>query len=117
MDSSSHMALTTAKLVQQLVPSIVGSASPSHQASLQSLALRALGSRMTPSLDVDEFRLIQVIKLKINKAGDHDSAAKAVRMEELYNMLLSRPILTKRWSVLYLLYSLAMTKVRLHHVH
>ncbi len=109
--ASSPLALVTAKLVQALIPSIVGSVSPSHQSSLQSLSMRVLGSRMTPSLDVDEFRLIQVIKMKISKSGDMDSAAKAVRMEELYNLLLSRPILNKRWSVLYLLYSLAMTKV------
>jgi hypothetical protein len=72
-----------------------------------------LGSRINLALDVEEFRLVEIVKRKIVKADDAHGVQKANRFSELYTILTKRRIVGKRWSVLYLLHSLSMTKVRI----
>ena len=107
MCSTSTSAVVTSKLVHNLVSKVVNN--QDRTPDIHAYCMRVLGSRMSLALDVEEFRLVELLKIKIMKeTGD---AGKGYRFAELYNDLCKKSVLNKRWCVLYLLYSLSMSKV------
>ncbi|KAF9360428.1 Gamma-tubulin complex component 3 [Mortierella sp. AD094] len=75
-----------------------------HEARIkvaQEYCLRILGSRMAPSLVADDVHISDLIKKKLMR--EDSTSAKAIRFSHLYTKLSARPVLTKKWSVLYFL--------------
>ncbi|KAJ1990141.1 Microtubule-nucleating Tub4p (gamma-tubulin) complex component [Dimargaris cristalligena] len=66
---------------------------------------RILSSRMTPSVVADEAQISDLIKKKL--ARDASQMQNALRFSQLYARIQSKDVLTQRWSILYLLYSLS----------
>lgn len=83
--------------------------SPSKINDMHTYCMRILSSRMNVSVDVDEFRLMEIVKKRVSR--ELGGNTEAHRISELHNKLMKRPILHKRWSVIYLLYALSMSKV------
>ncbi|XP_006825888.1 gamma-tubulin complex component 3 homolog, partial [Saccoglossus kowalevskii] len=73
-------------------------------------ALRVVGSGLAPSIETDEFLVVEKIKKKlVRQRRTQDAAVFA----ELHRKLQSQGVLKNRWSILYLLYELSQdpTKV------
>ncbi|KAF9584274.1 Gamma-tubulin complex component 3 [Lunasporangiospora selenospora] len=80
-------------------------AQESRIAAAQEYCHRILGSRMAPSVVSDEMHISDVIKKKLMR--EDSSSAKAIRFSHLYAKLSACPVVTKKWSILYLLHSLS----------
>ncbi|KAF9104577.1 Gamma-tubulin complex component 3 [Mortierella sp. AM989] len=79
-------------------------ADASHEARIKvarEYCLRILGSRMAPSLVADDVHISDLIKKKLMR--EDATSAKAIRFSHLYTKLSARPVLTKKWSILYFL--------------
>lgn len=67
-------------------------------------ALRVVGSRFSPSIATDEFRVVERIKRKLLKEKREVDIA---IFSELYRKLASQPVLQNRWAILYFLLSVS----------
>ena len=82
------------KLVKHILP--ITENQVSHYLSY---SLRILSSRVQPSIVEDEFGVRDLILKKLNTKD-------AQKFNELYIKLTKRRVITKRWSIMYLLYKL-----------
>mmetsp|Transcript_3609 Transcript_3609/g.6859 ORF Transcript_3609/g.6859 Transcript_3609/m.6859 type:complete len:718 (-) Transcript_3609:13-2166(-) len=114
-DSEVPKAAKIAELVKRLAKSVLakgrGQANPTAVDRSVTYALRILSSRMYPTVEKDDFQIAEAIKRKLlsrpQLIGGLNGKEAALKFEESNNRLESqRSLLTERWSVLYLLYTL-----------
>lgn len=109
VESSIDNSKTPAALLHKLCCRLLGDDSDSIAKSAAvsehfQYALRVVGSRFTPSIATDEFRVVERIKRKLLKEKREVDIA---IFSELCRKLASQPVLQNRWAILYFLLSVS----------
>ncbi|KAI9736479.1 MAG: Microtubule-nucleating Tub4p (gamma-tubulin) complex component [Claussenomyces sp. TS43310] len=107
-ERESRIGSAVNSLVRQLIPAFPGEDEISvedRRDTAHELAMSILQSGIAPAVVADVNHAGDLIKKKLIR--NNSSPEKALRFSNLYSRLISQPLLSQKWAILYLLYQLS----------